>query len=509
MPGQPFTDQQLVASFFGWVSTGFGTALLVPAWFGVMRGPEGPIEPTTGAYFAAWLIGDALHLTALLLENVGPQTYVLYIIVATAELLILLTLMWKAHLFCCQSPLPKEFRYLRPLVEMTGYTMSIAHPDAPETHHKVLRMKPGAGPPEAHSLQANESEVNSQRAAKTLCLAVTITVWYVFSVKRLRDIGEPKASSWPHDLKSTAAFAFGVAGFFFWTGPRVYVLYKKRDDISTSSVVLGVAAHLFNMLNIGVLNFVAIESAAACSPFFLTSLFCIILDFIRLYRKKKLGTGDNPLQWKLPTSRERHDKKTRKRQEGQEERAWRRKQRRIAPVGTEESVAEVNKRIGRLNVRGEGLEKDLRGLLNVLQNVQAGNSQEFKDEWEEICDRENWSNRTGGSLSRAEPAHSARRTNESDTFDNEAAEVKLIAQLAFGLEGPLYQYFADKLRGRQQRLRALKDDILRALKDDISNELRDTRQQAKKEPDPRRHTPPQPSLVFVVVRLLGQPIRPS
>lgn len=199
----------------------------------------------------------------------------------------------------------------------------------------------------------------------------------------------------------------------------------------------------------------------------------------RLYRKKKLGTGDNPLQWKLPTSRERHDKKTRKRQEGQEERAWRRKQRRIAPVGTEESVAEVNKRIGRLNVRGEGLEKDLRGLLNVLQNVQAGNSQEFKDEWEEICDRENWSNRTGGSLSRAEPAHSARRTNESDTFDNEAAEVKLIAQLAFGLEGPLYQYFADKLRGRQQRLRALKDDI--------SNELRDTRQQAKKEPDPRRH----------------------
>ncbi|GAA5986879.1 hypothetical protein JCM5350_000350 [Sporobolomyces pararoseus] len=404
----------LVASLFGWLATGLGTSLLIPAWMEVAFGParrsssdsppvsrlfgklanikcQSIVEPTTGVYFFLWLCGDGAHLAALMIERVGPQTWALYIIVAAAEVIILLTMTLKAHLWFWQKPLPKEDQVKPFAAAPAGFALSL----------------PLAGPTpallEEHKRQHSqlEQEASERKRSKRICglssmawmtsttvfcLLGAVLVWWSLSVKRFVDVGAPKASQWPHNQASTLAFALAVFGFFCWTGPRVYVLVMKHDDISTSSVVLGVGAHTCNMINIATVSFITFGTAAASSPFFLTSLFCIGLDIIRLQRKNKQVSS--PLVAQLISQERDHRKKLERNQRDHGKQVRERKKRGIAPVSRgynvdpshqiDDGISEVRKQGDALLRKYEKLERE---------EEQGGNSPEnLESQWAQVCE---------------------------------------------------------------------------------------------------------------------------
>ncbi|GAA5947738.1 hypothetical protein JCM3765_001060 [Sporobolomyces pararoseus] len=427
---EPLTTRQLTAAFFGWLSTGFGTWLLIPAWWSVFKGPEDKIEPTTAVYFASWLAGDGLHLTALFLEKVGWQTYTLYVIVAGAEIIILFTLMWKAHLFCCcQKPLPKR-KTRSTTTEISGF-MLIPVVKKRKQSKRICGMSPMFW------------KVFWTMAS--LPFFHWCALWYLFSYKRVAGLPEPKPSSWPHDLFSQLAFAFGVLGFFCWSGPRVYVLYKKRDDISTSSVVLGVGAHSCNMINIATLNFVTPGNAAASSPFFLTSLVCIALDIVRLYRKthspKVLQLSTNmaaTVGYAVPSAVKAINEGLRAEGEGtREQRQGVFKRIQKFETHAEEVIHEMEEIEYDLRIRGTELEETLR------------------KRWIDLCRGEGWDPADGS------PLQGRRRLYLNlQSLDDQASALEHSVKFIMTSDSKEYSKFRKQLRATTRKVGALKKKII-------------------------------------------------
>ncbi|GAA5897911.1 uncharacterized protein JCM6883_000859 [Sporobolomyces salmoneus] len=464
MSTEPLTDRQLAAAFFGWLATGFSTWLLAPAFKGVLEGPEAPMESTTLWYFLAWLGGDALHLTALLLEEVGAQQWGLYVIIAAFEFVILLTLMWKAHLFRyigIQKPLPKNTANPETTLAMTGFGLSVVH----------------ARKRKASSKTWGFSDTFWMVFWTIIFALIGVTLWVLLALKRVVPLDPPKAQQWPHDTQSTIAFVFGVAGFFCWTAPRLYVLLKKKDDISTASVIVGVGAHLFNLtesplsspLNIATLNFVDVWSAAASSPFFLTSVVCIILDLIRLYRKPQLDKeahqklNDHPLHGAL------HE-------------VLRRAQPQIIDADSKgdlvlpEGAAPSKRQLRRVDEATEDLKfraKELVDRLVALRSrvekmhvARSDKKESIRKEWESICEREYWNKENGKELLPAMPSR-REKGSRKDAFGAYAYEAENTLNLVGVVLGHDSKRYKDLKKGMDTiRLRVIKekDYIVKRLK---------------------------------------------
>ncbi|GAA5935370.1 uncharacterized protein JCM15063_001015 [Sporobolomyces koalae] len=311
----PLTDQQLVASLAGWMSAAFGTWLLIPAWWDLWKRKQAEMTTTTLAYFGFWLAGDGFHLTALLMEKVGLHQWLLYAG-------ILSTMCYYAHKFWWQEALPETEKLTAVGVAMSGWIYTFRGLGLPEEPKKrILGIPRGVFWTIWYTtnLLFNNKRVRSHSAADRPDLFLSsshsgsivfawlaIIVWLLVAWFRVVELAPPKQSHWPNDTKGVIAFVFGWIGFVCWTAPRVYVLVEKEDvgeilEISTASVVVGLIAHFFNMLNIGVLNFTDVWSAVTVSPFFATSVVCAYLDLWRLIRKKsferKPRHGRPDLEW--------------------------------------------------------------------------------------------------------------------------------------------------------------------------------------------------------------------
>lgn len=433
---EPLPTRQLLASLFAWLSTGFGTWLLIPAWWSVLKGPEAPIEPTTGIYFAAWLAGDFAHLIALYLESVGWQSYALYFIIAGAEIIILLTMAWKAHLFrCCQTPLPKS-RYPGGSPAVTGFIL------VPATPAKQDKRKSFGGLP----------PIFWTVLWTLFFMLLSVAVWFILSFKRLANLPEPRPLSWPHDVKSQIAFGLGILGFFCWTGPRAYCLYRKKDEIDTSSVVLGVGAHTCNMLGIGILNFVTIGNAAAASPFFLTSLCSIVLDLLRLYRKRLyaidvsktfLAPALGVAQPAFVTGLSKGDLDLR--EEGH---------------GTKKQKEEVLRRYLLFKQYASRLIEELESLEHDERIPNGDREGTLQARWVAICEKEAWNPATGNLLGKEARMKGGRLRSEMGTLEDQASALQFALKLLYRSDTKEYVDKLKPVQAKEGRVHELKNRIM-------------------------------------------------
>ncbi|GAA6005874.1 hypothetical protein JCM11491_004044 [Sporobolomyces phaffii] len=287
------------------------------------------------------------------------------------------------------------------------------------------------------------------------------------------DLPPPKAMVWPHDTLGWVAFIFGVLGFFCWTGPRVYVLVKGVDQISTASVVVGFGAHMFNVANIIAINWVPPGAGpiAASMPFVLTSVCCIPLDILRLYRKG-LHEMKNPrnldegtmrmvlgpaLGWDLRTKEERQPETLTPKERAAAARA---------------GVAERSERYrGKMDdmtrKQGKGTSRQKEHVRDKMGKLEChggrhdqSDSKRLDDAWDTVCQRERWDPRSLGSSDVTSAGQLVQQQRTFGTVDYEAIQAYRAAEHVFGRDDPQVKRWKEEIDQWRLERTSILDDIV-------------------------------------------------
>ncbi|GJN94568.1 hypothetical protein Rhopal_007651-T1 [Rhodotorula paludigena] len=274
----------------------------------LVRNPPETVDKPRLWIFAAWLMGDFLHLFGLILSgHILTHQYGLYSIIAAIET-------------------PDKYPELtkrgerRPVTHTLAQLFGVGPP---------LRMPPGDNSLVDLQMKRQRKrvdEMNTRRAARStiffwrkwpvrprtvrsavwnfwfqlaglaVCVVITVGAWFV-AVYRVRDT-LPVASEMqmPHNTPTIIAYVMGWAGMVCWISPRFYSMYesyqkKEREvfaqGITTASILIGCLTHGLNVGSIMIINRSS-ESLMAQSPYLVTAFGSIFFDlFLRLPLKRR------------------------------------------------------------------------------------------------------------------------------------------------------------------------------------------------------------------------------
>ncbi|GAA6003889.1 uncharacterized protein JCM10292_000590 [Rhodotorula paludigena] len=321
---------QLLANGLGVCSSGTAVWLFAPEIWDLVRNPPETVDKPRLWIFAAWLMGDFLHLFGLILSgHILTHQYGLYSIIAAIEtFLVLWILYWTGFLARrlgrCLQPRKRPDKYpkltergeRRPVTHTLAQLFGVGPP---------LRMPPGDNSLVDLQMERQRKrvhEMNTRRAARStiffwrkwpvrprtvrsavwnfwfqlaglaVCVVITVGAWFV-AVYRVRDT-LPVASEMqmPHNTPTIIAYVMGWAGMVCWISPRFYSMYesyqkKEREGITTASILIGCLTHGLNVGSIMIINRSS-ESLMAQSPYLVTAFGSVFFDlFLRLPLKRR------------------------------------------------------------------------------------------------------------------------------------------------------------------------------------------------------------------------------
>ncbi|GAA5858084.1 hypothetical protein JCM8547_005646 [Rhodosporidiobolus lusitaniae] len=320
---------ELYSGLLGFWAMGTGIALFAPEFLNFYKGhmgkdkegnPKPPARITAGL-FGCWITGDVTQLISLLVvgEYIVTQMVLLAMVAGLEAVFLFLILLYSGSLgFNSKFPKPPP---LPPKADRDAKREHVAQTLIRSAHYGQIKRPPrgrgkGGGDEESQDLveeykkgeRAKVAPMIAEQKArarkvllwKTLSCIVLIgvftAVWWGVDYMPRETKEPPPASSAPEDAKGYLAYALAWFGFCCWVGPRVYNGYdsfhqKKREEITTTGVVIGGLTHFFNIGSIFLIN-TSGEALFAQAPFIATSIVCVVLDTGRVILKHQYPEGE-------------------------------------------------------------------------------------------------------------------------------------------------------------------------------------------------------------------------
>ncbi|GAA5940948.1 hypothetical protein JCM3775_006856 [Rhodotorula graminis] len=308
-----WTVAELLSSLFGYWAMGCGIWLFCPEIYDVIKYRPHEIDAARLTFFASWLLGDFLHLFGTVFSGHAQITQIsLYIIVAVLETFLVVWILF--NVYCVKRHPDEEF-------DEKGDPAKWRHPAQHAFAHMMgvgpqLHMPPGDDALDKQRSARRERQIDAANASRrargkktpwkppkaiprptmiAIQVAGTVFVVLVFTAVWYGATYTQQNSKEPPEPLPQSLVA-ARTGFCFWVGPRLFSMYqsykeKKKEGITTASIIVGALTHGFNVVSIMLINYKG-EGLLAQSPYIATSVFCIALDIMRLFLKRHYAGHD-------------------------------------------------------------------------------------------------------------------------------------------------------------------------------------------------------------------------
>ncbi|GAA5825123.1 hypothetical protein JCM3770_002507 [Rhodotorula araucariae] len=309
------TTLELLSSLTGYWAMGTGIWLFCPEVYDLLKYPPREIDRARLTFFACWLGGDITHLIATIIAGHALLTQIiLYIIVAVVETGVISYILWCTGKCCvARKRYPEEEISREEHMPLRGASERVAKTsNRPPGHARTVHeMAEDSG----YTWEEKVERANASRRARgkktpwkektelpamtkfliqttgTLVVVGLFTIIWWRVVLDKRDTAKPPLPmEFPHTDLQKVGYGLGWAGFVTWIAPRAYCILdavskRRREGITTGTIGVGALTHGLNIVSILLVNNTKWPLLAQL-PYILTSMICIILDFVRLAIKR-------------------------------------------------------------------------------------------------------------------------------------------------------------------------------------------------------------------------------